>query len=262
MDLRNLPNETGPPAHRSEARDREAESACACCFDVLAAAAGLIGLSPLFAAIAVTVKLSDGGPVFYRQWRVGRNFRPFRVLKFRTMVQGADSSGACITREDDHRITRVGKLLRRYKFDELPQLWNVVCREMALVGPRPELPEYVERFHGEYNQLLRARPGITDPASLAFSREEELLKGADPESIYATQILPRKLALSLEYLERRTWVGDLKIIFKTLHCVISASPETNGPWRVPLDASSASQAGSNPSPSSSARSAPLLRRSQ
>lgn len=185
-------------------------------FDLLAAAGGLLFLAPLFAAIAAAIKLSDGGPVLFRQTRMGRNFRPFRACKFRTMVPGAERFGPAITAGQDSRVTHLGRFLRRSKLDELPQLWNVLRGEMALVGPRPELPRYVEQFHPAYEWLLRVRPGITDPASLAFSREEEQLTGADLENLYTSAILPRKLVLSSDYLGRRTWSSDFLLILRTL----------------------------------------------
>lgn len=191
-------------------------------FDFLAAAAGLAVLAPLLAVIALAVKLWDAGPVLYRQRRVGRGFRAFFVYKFRTMVPGADRMGAGITSIQDPRVTRLGRLLRRYKLDELPQLLNVLRGEMALVGPRPEVPEYVERFRAAYSRLLRVPPGITDPATLAFANEEELLAGADFEQTYTSAVLPKKLALSLDYLERRTWRSDLGVVFRTLRQVVFA----------------------------------------
>jgi lipopolysaccharide/colanic/teichoic acid biosynthesis glycosyltransferase len=189
-------------------------------FDFLAAAGGLLFLAPLLAAIAAAIKLSDGGFVLFRQTRIGRNSRPFRVCKFRTMVPGAERFGAAITAGQDSRITHLGKLLRQSKLDELPQIWNVLRGEMALVGPRPEVPRYVEQFQSSYEWLLRVRPGMTDPASLAFFREEEQLTGPELESRYASAILPRKLALSSDYLSRRTWASDFVLILRTLARVV------------------------------------------
>jgi lipopolysaccharide/colanic/teichoic acid biosynthesis glycosyltransferase len=191
-------------------------------FDFLAAAAGLIVLSPLLAAIALGIKLSDGGPVFYRHRRVGRDFRPFLLCKFRTMIPGADRVGAAITTAGDSRVTPLGRVLRRYKLDELPQLWNVLLGDMALVGPRPEVPEFVESFRAMYEPLLSVRPGITDPAALAFSNEEDLLVGPDSLELYAREILPQKLRLSLEYFAGRTWWSDIGIVLRTLASVVLA----------------------------------------
>jgi lipopolysaccharide/colanic/teichoic acid biosynthesis glycosyltransferase len=210
-------------------------------FDFFAASGGLLFLAPLLAAIAAAIKLSDGGPILFRQIRMGRNFRPFRVCKFRTMVPGAERFGAAITAGQDARVTHLGKFLRRSKLDELPQLWNVLCGEMALVGPRPELPRYVEQFHSSYEWLLRVRPGITDPASLAFSREEEQLTGADLENRYASAILPRKLALSSGYLGRRTWASDFALILRTLaRVVLPRSAAQSAQDRAVLNASTPS----------------------
>jgi len=189
-------------------------------FDFLAAAGGLLFLAPLLAAIAAAIKLSDGEFVLFRQTRIGRNLRPFRVCKFRTMVPGAERFGAAITAGQDSRVTHLGKFLRQSKLDELPQLWNVLRGEMALVGPRPEVPRYVEQFRSSYEWLLRVRPGMTDPASLAFFREEEHLTGTELESRYASAILPRKLALSSGYLSRRTWASDFVLILRTLARVV------------------------------------------
>jgi lipopolysaccharide/colanic/teichoic acid biosynthesis glycosyltransferase len=183
-------------------------------------AAGLIILSPLLAAIALVIKVSDGGPVLYRHARVGRRFRLFPLYKFRTMITGADRRGGALTGAQDSRITPIGRILRRYKLDELPQLFNVLRGEMALVGPRPEVPEFVERFRPKYGQLLRGRPGITDPASLAFSDEEALLTGPNLRDLYVTEILPRKLALSLEYFNRRSSRTDLIVLWRTFEQIV------------------------------------------
>jgi lipopolysaccharide/colanic/teichoic acid biosynthesis glycosyltransferase len=197
-------------------------------FDVVASAAGLALLSPLLGPIALAIKLSDGGPILYRQKRMGKDFKPFFVFKFRTMVVGADRLGAGITAARDPRVTWIGRYLRRYKLDELPQLLNVLRGDMALVGPRPEIPKYAERFRHLYGRLLTARPGITDPASIEFSNEEELLSGATYEEIYTREILPKKLALSLDYFERRTWRSDLAVVFRTF-VKVSAKHATSSP---------------------------------
>jgi len=191
--------------------------------DVLLSAAGLALLLPLFVAVAIAIKLSDGGSVFYRQLRIGRGFRPFYIHKFRTMVPGADRMGAGITSAGDPRVTTLGSILRRYKLDELPQLWDVLRGEMALVGPRPEIPEFVERYRSVYEPLLSVRPGITDPAALEFSNEEEILSGAHFQKTYEEEVLPRKLSLSLEYFKGRTWKSDLGIVLRTLTKMFAAS---------------------------------------
>lgn len=187
-------------------------------FDVSLAAAGLVCLAPLLAIVAGLVWWSSPGPVFFRQERVGRGLRPFRIYKFRTMVVDAPARGAPLTHGDaDPRITPVGRWLRRYKLDELPQLINVLVGDMSFVGPRPEVPRYVARFPAEFAELLQERPGITDPASLKYRDEGALLAGADdPEERYLRVILPDKLALSREYQRRRTLATDLTVICKTL----------------------------------------------
>lgn len=185
-------------------------------FDRACAAAGLVLLSPLLAAIALAVKLQDGGPVLYAQWRIGREFKPFRLYKFRSMVPGADRRGRLLTEPGDRRLTRVGRLLRRYKLDELPQLINVLKGEMQLVGARPEVDRYVRMFPLEYGVVLRDRPGITDPASLVFRHEDRLLGGEDPEREYLERILPWKLKISVAYSHNRTLKSDLIVIAGTL----------------------------------------------
>ena len=157
--------------------------------NVVCCASGLLALSPLFALIAIAIKCDDGGPVFYLQRRVGRGFQPFRLIKFRSMTVGADQAGL-LTAPSDARVTRCGRLLRRYKLDELPQLWNVFRGEMQLVGPRPEVGCYVCQFQDQYAILLNEPPGITDPASLAYRREEQLFTAGEMERQYVSQILP------------------------------------------------------------------------
>ena len=184
-------------------------------FNFISAAAGLMILTPVLLLIAIAIKWDDSGPVFYRQKRIGRNFQPFRLIKFRTMAVGADQSGL-LTAPADPRITDCGRWLRRSKLDELPQLWNVLRGEMQLVGARPEVERYVEQFRTEYSALLTDPPGITDPASLAFRHEQQLLVPAQIERQYVSEILPRKLVLSLDYQRRRGFVSDLRILMKTI----------------------------------------------
>ncbi len=184
-------------------------------FDILLSAAVLLALAPLVAFIAAGVLVDSGRPVLFTQERVGRGFRRFRIYKFRTMVNG--SGGSRITVAGDRRVTRFGRILRAAKLDELPQLWNVLKGEMSLVGPRPELPEYVERFRGRYERILTVRPGITDLASVRFRSEEKCLAGShDPLRAYAEEILPAKLDLAEEYLERRSLWLDLSILARTV----------------------------------------------
>lgn len=184
-------------------------------FDFICAAVGLLLLLPLLAGIALAIKVCDGGPVFYAQPRVGKNFQKFRLLKFRTMSPEADRHGL-LTAPEDARVTRVGKFLRAWKLDELPQLLNVLTGEMQLVGARPEVEPYVQRFHREYGMLLKDRPGITDPASLAYRHEDKLFCQTGFENQYISVILPDKLRLSLAYQQRRSFSADLGILVHTL----------------------------------------------
>ena len=183
-------------------------------FDGLCAAVGLLALSPLFAVIAAAIKFDDGGPVFYLHERVGTNFRHFRVCKFRSMVLGADRDGS-LTAPRDPRLTRTGHLLRRYKLDELPQLFNVLTGDMQLVGARPEVDRYVQMFRPQYAVLLQDRPGITDPATLAYRHEDRILSASRIEQQYVGEILPAKLKLSLDYQQKRTFWSDLRILLRT-----------------------------------------------
>lgn len=183
-------------------------------FDIAAASAGLIVLAPVILAIGMAVALTDGFPVFFRQVRVGRNGRTFRMIKFRSMRM--DQRGTRITAGGDRRVTRTGKLLRKYKLDELPQLWNVLVGEMSLIGPRPEVPAFVDLNAPVWRDVLRARPGITDVASLVYRNEEQMLMGAsDPERYYRDVILPDKLALNVRYLENRSFRRDLRVLWMT-----------------------------------------------
>jgi lipopolysaccharide/colanic/teichoic acid biosynthesis glycosyltransferase len=187
-------------------------------FDFLVSLFGLIILSPLFLIIAILIKLDSEGPVFYRGERVGKDGKPFRIFKFRTMVKNAEKLGGPSTSADDPRLTKVGKILRKYKLDELPQLINVLKGEMSLVGPRPEVKIYVDMLKPEEKEkILSVRPGMTDLASLWDFHEEEVLKGSeDPEKTYMEKIRPKKVQLQLEYVKNRSFLLDLKIIFKTL----------------------------------------------
>jgi lipopolysaccharide/colanic/teichoic acid biosynthesis glycosyltransferase len=185
--------------------------------DILSATAGLILLSPVFVLVACFIKLSSRGPVLYRQLRIGKNGRPFQILKFRSMVMEASKTGLGITVDGDPRVTAIGKFLRHYKVDELPQLWNVIGGDMSLVGPRPELPLYVAEYTPNQCMVLSARPGITDPASLVYRHEEKILADqSDPEQFYRTRILPDKLARNMAYLQKITLRNDIRIILKTV----------------------------------------------
>jgi lipopolysaccharide/colanic/teichoic acid biosynthesis glycosyltransferase len=181
---------------------------------------GLLLLSPFMAAIAALIKLDSRGPVFFRQERIGQAHRTFFIYKFRTMVEDAPKKGGCLTADRDPRITRAGRMLRRTKIDELPQLINVFRGEMTLVGPRPEVPRYVNLFRNDYDEILRVRPGITDLASLKYRDEAPLLAVADPERVYLEAILPDKIALAKEYVYQSSFFFDLTVILKTIGKVV------------------------------------------
>jgi lipopolysaccharide/colanic/teichoic acid biosynthesis glycosyltransferase len=187
-------------------------------FDLLGAALALALASPLMLAVALWIKLDSPGPVFFRQQRVGRFGVHFRIHKFRSMVADAPLRGAEITVGDDPRITRAGAWLRRTRIDELPQLIDVLAGRMSLVGPRPEVPAYVERYPRELReQVLAVRPGITDPASLRYLDEpEQLARAADPEREYVEVILPRKLQYAADYAQRANLRSDLGVLLRTL----------------------------------------------
>lgn len=186
-------------------------------YDLFFSCAGLLVLSPVFLVIAGLIKLADGGPIFFRQIRVGLGGRSFKIYKFRTMVPGAEQVGPSITKQGDARITRIGQLLRRTKLDELPQLWNVLQGEMSLVGPRPEVPRYVEGYTPEQREILRYKPGITDLATLRFRDEEALLANTgSPEAFYLQHCIPRKIKLNQEYAARANLLSDTWIIVRTL----------------------------------------------
>ncbi len=191
-------------------------------FDLCASLVGLVLTSPLFLAIGVIIKCEDGEPVFYRGVRVGRYGKPFRIFKFRTMAVDAEKIGGPSTADDDQRITKVGKFLRKYKLDELPQLINVLKGEMSFVGPRPEVKHYTDMFTEEEKEILTVRPGITDWASLWNPNEGKILEGSpDPEKTYMEKIRPTKIRLQLKYVRECSFWVDLKIIFKTLLTLLS-----------------------------------------
>lgn len=189
-------------------------------FDISASALGLLVLSPVFLTLALLVRFSSPGPVFYRATRVGRHGVPFRLLKFRSMVINADRLGPGVTGAADPRITPVGRFLRRTKLDELPQLLNVLRGEMSLVGPRPEDPRYVALYTAAQRRVLDVRPGITSPASIAYRHEESLLTGENWEQAYIERLMPAKLELDLAYVQRASLRTDLALIFRTLARII------------------------------------------
>ncbi len=190
-------------------------------FDLFLGSLGLLLVSPMFLVISAAIRFDSPGPVFFRQERVGRYGRPFRIFKFRTMYVDAEESGRMITVGDDPRITRAGRYLRRLKLDELPQLFNVVKGEMSLVGPRPEVPRYVEFYPEEIRkQVLSVRPGITDFASIMYKDESGVLAGcADPEERYVNVVLPEKLKHYVRYVSERTLWMDFKIVLLTLRVI-------------------------------------------
>jgi lipopolysaccharide/colanic/teichoic acid biosynthesis glycosyltransferase len=191
-------------------------------FDLFWVTFGLLILSPIFVLIAVWIKLDSRGPIFFRQERVGQKGKIFKVLKFRTMVPDAEKLGLKITVGGDSRITRSGHLLRKYKLDELPQLFNVLLGEMSLVGPRPEVPEYVELYPADVREIvLSLKPGITDLASLEYKDENDLLKDVEnPREVYIQNILPRKLDYYVRYVEQRSLWFDFNIILRTIAAIV------------------------------------------
>jgi lipopolysaccharide/colanic/teichoic acid biosynthesis glycosyltransferase len=190
-------------------------------FDKILSSLGICTLAPLFLALFILIKSEDGGPVFYRGTRVGKYGRPFRVFKFRTMVVDAEKNGTSSTSDEDPRITRIGKFLRKYKLDELPQLINVLKGDMSIVGPRPEVKKFTELFSEEEKAILTVRPGITDWASIWNSDEGSVLAGAeDPDRAYFELIRPTKIKLQLKYVRESSLITDLKIILLTLLAIV------------------------------------------
>ena len=191
-------------------------------FDITASGLGLLVLSPLFLILAVWIKLDSPGPVFYRQVRVGRGNKDFRLFKFRSMRVGSDKKGLITVGGHDPRVTRSGYWIRKYKLDELPQLINVFIGDMSLVGPRPEVRKYVDLYTPEQLHVLDVRPGITDMASIRYRNENELLEqAADPEQYYRDVVMQDKLRINLEYIADHTFIKDLKIIFMTFKAVVT-----------------------------------------
>lgn len=186
-------------------------------FDIFFSALGIIICIPFFIIAAILVKLDSSGPIIFTQERIGKDFKPFKIYKFRTMKKVGEQDGPKITIKGDNRITGIGRLLRKYKIDELPQLFNVLKGDMSFVGPRPEISEYVNLFKTAYEKLLSIRPGITDPASICYSNEEILLSGSDNwEENYRKIVLPEKIKLSLQYVDNHNIITDLRLIVKTI----------------------------------------------
>ena len=190
-------------------------------FDIIASGLGLLFFSPLFLMLAIWIKLDSKGPVFYRQVRVGKDNKDFRIFKFRSMRVGSDKGSLVTIGGRDPRVTRSGYYIRKFKLDELPQLINVFVGDMSLVGPRPEVRHYVDYWTEEQMHVLDVRPGITDPASIKFRNENELMEQAeDPENYYINVIMQEKLKLYLEYVNHHSFWGDIKLIFQTFAVII------------------------------------------
>ena len=189
-------------------------------FDIISSLFGLILLSPFMIIIAILIKLDSKGPIFFKQVRVTKNGREFKIFKYRTMRVGSDKFSQ-ITVGKDSRITKVGDFLRKYKLDEIPQLINVLIGDMSLVGPRPEVPKYVALYTEEQREILKVRAGITDYASIEFSNENDILANeADPEKAYIEKIMPRKIELNKEYLFEISVMTDIKIILLTIKKIL------------------------------------------
>lgn len=189
--------------------------------DIFISFIALIFLSPLLIIICFVIMLSSGIPIFYFQERVGKDWKRFKIIKFRTMVVEADRIGPGISSEDDQRITKFGKFLRKYKLDELPQLFNVFIGEMSLIGPRPELLKYAEFYKDDYSKILKLKPGITDYASVSYRNEAVLLNGkSEGESFYLTKILPEKISLYKKYIHDASLITDLKILLSTIKAIL------------------------------------------
>jgi lipopolysaccharide/colanic/teichoic acid biosynthesis glycosyltransferase len=191
-------------------------------FDMIVSLIGLIVLAPIFAIISIIIKLDSAGPVFFKQVRVGKDGKEFKIFKFRTMVDDAEKQGMQLTVGKDSRITRIGQFIRKTKLDELPQLINVFIGDMSFVGPRPEVPKYVAMYDEVQINILRVRPGITDYASIEYRDESTLLAQSDnPEETYINEIMPAKFALNAKYLDDISIMQDVKIIFRTIYKVIN-----------------------------------------
>lgn len=191
-------------------------------FDIIASGCGLLVLSPIFLIMAIWIKWDSKGPVFYRQVRVGRHNKDFKIFKFRSMRVGADKGGLVTIGGRDPRITRSGYFIRKYKLDEFPQLINVFKGEMSLVGPRPEVRHYVDYWTAEQMHVLDVRPGITDPASIKFRNENELMEKAEnPEDYYINVIMQEKIRLYLEYVENASFWYDIRLVFQTFKVIIT-----------------------------------------
>lgn len=197
-------------------------------FDIIASGLGLIVLSPLFAILAVWIKADSKGPVFYRQVRVGKGNRDFRLFKFRSMRPDSDKLGLITVGGRDPRVTRSGYYIRKYKLDEFPQLINVFIGDMSLVGPRPEVRKYVDMYTPEQMRVLDVRPGITSLASIRYRNENDILAASeDPDKTYIEQVMPDKLAIDIEYVSKASLFTDIKLIFSTFKEILMPSDQSN-----------------------------------
>src|SRR2546425_941834 len=204
--------------------------------DLVCAGVGVALLAPLFLFIALLVKAEDGGPVFFKQERIGYRGRPFRMWKFRTMVPDAEACGLPLAVGRYVRVTGVGAWLRRLKLDELPQLFNVVVGDMTLVGPRPEVPRYVALYRADQRRVLELVPGVTDEASIRYADEGTMLAAAaDPERVYVDEIVPEKIRLNLDYAARATVWTDVRVILTTLRHLFWSFHHTRHAARIPTD---------------------------
>jgi lipopolysaccharide/colanic/teichoic acid biosynthesis glycosyltransferase len=191
-------------------------------FDIIASLIGLILLAPVIIIISFLIVIDSRGGIFYKQVRVGKNNIDFKLYKFRTMRSGSDKKGLITVGARDSRITSMGYYLRKYKLDELPQLFNVLFGDMSLVGPRPEVRKYVDMYNEQQRQVLTVKPGITDYASIEYSNENEILgKAVDPDKVYIEEIMPHKLSLNLRYIKDQSLLTDIKIILSTLKKIVS-----------------------------------------
>ena len=190
-------------------------------FDILSSLVGILFLSPFLLLISLLIIMDSGLPVFYFQERIGLHGKPFQLLKFRSMKTGSDKKGLLTIGSGDSRITKMGFFLRKYKLDEIPQLFNVLKGDMALVGPRPEVRKYVELYNDEQKQILNVRPGITDLASIEYINENDLLaSSSDPEDSYIKEVMPHKIQINLMYLKERSFFKDIQVIIKTLGKIV------------------------------------------
>ena len=190
-------------------------------FDFFWSIIGLLLLSPLFLLVAILIKFNSKGPIFFKQIRVGRNEKDFKIYKFRTMFIDSDRKGLLTVGFKDSRVTSIGYYLRKFKLDELPQLINVLIGDMSFVGPRPEVRKYVNLYSKSQKKVLEVKPGITDLASIAFRNENEILSTkSNPEDFYIDEIMPKKININLNYIKRRNFFSDLGIILKTFKVII------------------------------------------